>query len=70
MHLVYVSHISEPPAPVFAEALERVTQDWTTEKSEEINEKFYANLRDRYTVVIEEIMSEDDKVAAVREPIP
>ena len=70
VHLVYVSSISEPPAPVFAEARERVTQGWTTEKSEELNEKFYANLRDRYTVVIEEIMSEDDKVAAVREPIP
>jgi hypothetical protein len=49
VHLVYVSHISEPPAPVFAEARERVTQDWTNEKSEELNEKFYANLRDRYT---------------------
>jgi len=70
VHLVYVSHISESPPPVFTEVHERVTQDWTTEKSEELNEKFYANLRDRYTVVIEEIMSEDDKVAAVQEPTP
>ena len=69
-HLVYVSSISEPPAPLFAEMRERVTQDWTTEKSEELNEKFYANLRDRYTVVIQEIVSEDDKVAAVQEPTP
>jgi hypothetical protein len=67
---VYVSSISEPPAPVFAEMRERVTQDWKTEKGEELNEKFYANLRDRYTVVIEGIMSEDDKVAAAQEPIP
>jgi hypothetical protein len=54
MHLVYVSHISEPPAPVFAELRERVAQDWKTDKGEELNEKFYANLRDRYTIVIEE----------------
>jgi hypothetical protein len=54
MHLVYVSHISEPPAPVFAELRERVMQDWKTDKGEELNEKFYANLRDRYTIVIEE----------------
>ncbi len=52
-HLVYVSNISQPPAPVFAELRERVTQDWKTDKGEELNEKFYANLRDRYTIVIE-----------------
>ena len=66
VHLVYVSNVSEPPAPVFAEVRERVVQDWTTDRSEELNEQFYANLRDRYTVVIEE-STEKDKVAAVRE---
>jgi len=69
VHLVYVSHISELPAPVFVEARERVMQDWKTEKGEELNEKFYANLRDRYTVVIEE-SEEDGQVAAAQEPIP
>jgi len=69
VHLVYVNSISEPPAPVFAEVRERVMQDWTTEKSEELNEKFYANLRDRYTVVIEE-PEEDGQIAAAQEPIP
>ena len=54
VHLVYVSNISEPPVPVFAEVRERVVQDWTTDKSEELNEKFYASLREQYTVVIEE----------------
>jgi len=54
VHLVYVSNISEPPAPVFTEVRERVEQDWKMEKGEELNEKFYASLRDRYTVVIEE----------------
>jgi hypothetical protein len=68
VHLVYVSSVSEPPPPVFAEVQERVVQDWTTDRSEELNEKFYANLRDRYTVVIEEITPEDKKVAAVKEP--
>ena len=67
VHLVYVSNISEPPAPVFAEVRERVVQDWETEKGEELNDKFYANLRDQYTIVIEE-PTEEDKVAAVQEP--
>jgi len=67
-HLVYVSSASEPPPPVFAEVRERVVQDWTTERSEELNETFYANLRDRYTVVIEEAES-DDEVAVVPEQL-
>jgi hypothetical protein len=54
VHLVYVSNIQEPPAPVFAEVRERVTEDWKMEKGEELNEQFYASLRDQYTVVIEE----------------
>ena len=66
VHLVYVSNISEPPAPVFAEVRERVVQDWTTDRSEELNEQFYANLRDQYTVVIEELAGEA-RVAAVQE---
>jgi hypothetical protein len=67
VHLVYVSNISELPAPVFAEVRERVVQDWTTDRSEELNEQFYANLRDSYTVVIEE-PTEEERVAAVQEP--
>ena len=41
-------------------------QDWETEKGEELNEKFYANLRDQYSIVIEE-PAEEDKVAVVQE---
>ena len=52
-HLVYVHSVIEPPAPVFAEVLERVTQDWRMERGEELNEQFYANQRDQYTIVIE-----------------
>ena len=66
VHLVYVSNITEPPAPVFAEVRERVVQDWTTDRSEELNEQFYANLRDQYTVVIEE-PTEEARVVAVQE---
>ena len=67
VHLVYVSKIIEPQAPVFAELRERVTLDWKTEQGEELNEKFYASLRERYSVVIEE-PEQDDSVAAVQEP--
>ena len=67
VHLVYVSNVNEPPAPVFAELLERVTQDWKTDRGEELNEKFYASLRDRYTIVIEE-PEKNDTVAATQEP--
>lgn len=53
VHLVYVSAVVQPPAPDFATVRERVTRDWTTARSEELNEQFYANLREQYTVVIE-----------------
>jgi hypothetical protein len=65
-HLVYVHSMNEPPAPVFAEEREQVELDWTTEKGEELNEKFYANLRDQYTIVIEE-PDRKNKVADVHE---
>jgi hypothetical protein len=66
VHLVYVSSVSEPPPPVFAEVRERVVQDWTTDREEELNEQFYANLRDQYTIVIEK-PEQEDKVAALKE---
>jgi hypothetical protein len=69
VHLVYVSSISEPPPPVFAEVRERVTQDWKAERGEELNEKFYANLRDSYTIVIE-APEQKDRVAALKEQAP
>ena len=66
VHLVYISGIDEPPAPVFSDVRERVVQDWTTDKGEELNEKFYASLRDQYTVVIEE-PGQKDNVAVFQE---
>ena len=65
VHLVYVSSISEPPAPVFAELREAVTQDWTLDRGEELNKAFYDNLRGQYTVIIE--TPESDKAAALQE---
>ena len=63
VHLIYISSVSEPPAQVLADVRERVVQDWEMERGEELNNKFYASLREQYTVVIEEPAVED-KVAA------
>ena len=54
VHLLYVQAVTEPPAPVFSEVRERVEQEWKSDKSEELNEQFYENLRGQYSVVIEE----------------
>ena len=59
VHLVYVNHVSEPPVPVFAELRERVSEDWKIDRGEELNEMFYANLRDQYTVEIESPLEDD-----------
>ena len=48
-----------------------VKTELTTALMQELNEKFYANLRDSYTVIIEEPDSKpepDDKVAVLQEP--
>ena len=47
--------------------MELARRPWKTDKGEELNEKFYASLRDQYTIVIEEPI-EDDKVAVLQEP--
>ncbi|MEA3413660.1 MAG: peptidyl-prolyl cis-trans isomerase [Pseudomonadota bacterium] len=69
VHLVYVHSVSEARSPVLAEIHERVAQNWKTDKGEELNKQFYANLRDRYTVVIEE-PDEDETLAASQEKTP
>ena len=66
VHLVYVHSIIEPPAPVFAEVRERVTQDWRTDKGEELNKQFYDSLRQQYTIIIEQ-PEQDDTVTAEQE---
>jgi hypothetical protein len=69
VHLVYVSSVSKPPPPVFNAVRERVVQDWMTDRGEELNEQFYASLREQYTIVIEE-PEQEDNVAALKEPAP
>ena len=69
VHLVYMGHVSKSSPPEFSVMRERVVVDWTTEKSEDLNEKFYANLRDGYTVVIEDPV-EKAKVAAMQDQAP
>jgi peptidyl-prolyl cis-trans isomerase C len=63
-HLVYVSNIREPPPPAFDAVRDRVVVDWTTDRSEELNEEFYANLRESYTIVIEEPVVKNEVAAA------
>lgn len=54
LHLVYVSHVYTPPQTVLADVRERVLRDWTADKSETLGKKFYADLREQYTVIIEQ----------------
>ena len=37
--------------------------EWTAERSEELNEQFYANLRESYTIVIESPAVAEEGVA-------
>ncbi len=64
VHLVYVSSIDEPPAPDFNAVRERLVQDWTADKGDELKKKFYAGLRDQYTIVIERPTAGDESAAA------
>jgi hypothetical protein len=64
-HLVLVSNIHEPPPPLFAELRERVAEDWKTDRGDELNEQFYANLRDSYTILIEEPVVGDEVAVVV-----
>ena len=54
VHLVYVNSIIEPPPPEFAGVRERVIADWSLDRGNELNDKFYTNLRGQYSIVIEE----------------
>jgi peptidyl-prolyl cis-trans isomerase C len=66
VHLVYLSSVSEPPAPTFAQTHERVMQDWKFDKSEELNQQFYSSLREQYTIVIQQ-PGQDDQVATMQD---
>ena len=65
VHLVYVSDISAPPPPEFVVVRERVIADWSLDRGEELNDKFYISLREQYTIVIEE---PEDETVILQEP--
>ena len=67
VHLVYVNSIIEPPQPAFAEVRERVVADWSLDRGEELNDRFYASLREQYTIVIEE-PEPNDGTSALPQP--
>lgn len=53
LHLVFVSQRSESRQPALAEVRDVVRREWENARQVEANEKFYAELLKRYTVVIE-----------------
>jgi hypothetical protein len=51
---------------VFADVRERVVQDWEDDRRRVFNAEFYARLRERYEVVIEDV-APGDGYAALQE---
>ena len=54
VHIVYVHGTQTFPQPSTSEVRERVVQDWTAAKREELNAEYYTRLLEKYDVVIEE----------------
>ena len=54
VHLVYMKEIVTPPVPPLSKIKELVLQDWTADKQEELNDQFYAALKETYTIVVED----------------
>jgi peptidyl-prolyl cis-trans isomerase C len=53
VHLVYVHDRLEAPPPSFDAVVERVTEDWQTDRRQAFNDEFVENLMSRYEVTIE-----------------
>jgi hypothetical protein len=54
LHLVLVDHRVDGFVPLLAEIRDTVFREWSVEKRKEFTEAFYARLRERYIVTIEE----------------
>lgn len=54
VHVVYVHGAQTFPQPGMSEVHERVVQDWTAAKREELNAEYYTRLLEKYDVVVEE----------------
>lgn len=63
VHFVYVDERSEVVPAEFAAVRERVQQDWEDERRRAFNEEFYARLRARYEVVVEDAAPDPDYAA-------
>ena len=59
VHLVYVHDRLQSPPPDFDAVVERVAEDWQTDRRQAFNEKFVENLMSRYEVTIEDDASKD-----------
>jgi len=68
-HLVHVEARSDVVPAEFGAVRERVAQDWEDERRATFNEEYYAALRARYEIVVEDIdpASSDDYAAASAE---
>ena len=64
MHLVYVHHLEEAPAPQFAAVQERVKQDWMDERRRELRDEYVNEVLASYEVVLEEVPPEEAKQQA------
>jgi len=53
-HLVYVHSRSDASMPEWDAIREKVKEDWLSAKREEVGNRYYANLRERYEVIVEE----------------
>jgi hypothetical protein len=53
VHWVFVEQRVPAETPEFAAVRDRVEQDWRDERRAKFNEEFYAQLRARYEVVVE-----------------
>jgi parvulin-like peptidyl-prolyl isomerase len=69
VHFVYVNERSEVVPAEFAAVRERIQQDWEDERRRDFNQEFYARLRARYEVVVEEA-GPDGGYAALEENSP
>jgi hypothetical protein len=67
VHLVYVHGRVEPPPTLFAEARERVAQDWEGDTRQELNDQYLAGLLARYKIVVEDDPSEATLASLDRE---
>jgi len=63
VHWVYVDERSPVVAAEFAAVRERVRQDWADARREQFDAEYYASLRARYEVVVEDEAPGGDSVA-------